>query len=1170
MRHRFFRRRVGVAVMSVSAILASVASAAVEGYYRQPTVHGDAIVFNSEGDLWRVPATGGLAARLTSHPANEAWPSFSPDGKWIAFTADYQGNSDVYLMPAEGGEPRRLTFHPTREDVVGWTPDGKGVIFRARRTGNDSLEQLFTIGVEGGEPKQVPVGRAGMGSYSPDGKRFAFIRNTWFSNWKRYKGGTAPQIWVGDLEKSSFNKITPGPAVHNHPMWVGDRLYYTTEAPNGNLNLFSCKPDGGDVTQHSNHADYDARFANTDGKRVVYTVGADVWLYDIGSGQSNKVPITLASDRIRSRPRAEEASKAMERFTLSEDGKRVLIGARGDLWIAPAKPGGRIVSLTDSSAVRERGASLSPDGKLVACITDETGEQEIKLLDPAGKAPPRILTKLNKGWLFPPVWAPDGKHLAFADLDCHLYLVNVESGEVKQVDQDQIWEIRQYAFSPDGKWLAYVKNAENRTSGVYLYNLADGGRTMVSSGFTADSAPAFDPAGKYLYFLSQRYWNPMLDEVDREFVTIRSTKVCMAILAKDGKSPFLPDELLEDEKKDEKEKSDKDDDGPATAPAGEKSSADDADKNGKDEKESKDARDAKGEKKPKKLPEVKVDLEGIQDRVIELPNLKSGNYTGLAAVEGKVFYIDMPVRGMNEPGEDDDHAGMGGPRGGQLMAYSLKDKKAESFIANVSGYSISGDGKKIAWRAGETIKIADTASKPPDDVKEKVSINALPLMVTTADEWKQIYQEAWRLQRDFYWASNMVGVDWQQARDKYGYLVPRVGSRGELNDVIGQLIGELGTSHTYIFGGDSNYQPPKPVPIGLLGADVEVDEATGLHRFGRVFRPERWESDIAAPLTMTHANVKDGDYLLAINGRPLAATDSVDERLTNLAGVEVQLTVASKADKSDARDVQIKTLRNDFELRYADLCRRNREYVAEKSSGRIGYFHIPDMGSGGLVAFVEGFYPQFRKEALVVDVRNNHGGFVSQMLLERLGRKALAFGKARRGIVDTYPEVVHLGPKVCLIDQNAGSDGDIFPYNFRNMGLGKLIGKRSWGGVVGIRSDKGFVDAGMSTQPEFAFWDTRGGWTIEGYGVDPDIEVEIRPEDELAGRDPQLDRAVEELLKELNDNPGKLPTPPELPTKSGIAAEQARMRRAAPGNNGSPTPVDAPRPGALQGNTPGR
>ena len=1152
------RRRTGAAVASVVlGVLGSAASAGVEGYYRQPTIHGDSIVFNCEGDLWRVNAAGGTATRLTSHPANEAWPNFSPDGKLLAFTADYQGNSDVYVMPADGGEPKRLTFHPTREDVVGWTPDGKSVIFRCRKTGNDSLEQLFTIDVAGGEPRQVNVGRAGMGQFSDDGKKFVFIRNTWFSNWKRYKGGTAPQIWMAELQKSEFKQITPGPAVHNHPMWVGDRVFFTTESDSGSLNLFSSNADGSDRQQHSKHEDYDVRFPDTDGKRVVYTVGADVWVYDVAAGQNNKVPITLSSDRIRSRPRAEDASKTMEAFELNDDGKKVLIGARGDLWIAPAKPGGRVITLANSSAVRERQASFSPDGTKVACITDETGEQEIKILDAAAKEKPRILTKINKGWLFQPEWSPDGKHIAVADMDCNLYVVNVETGEHKQVDQDNVWEIREYVFSPDGKWLAYVKNNENRTSSIHLYNLSDGSRGTVSSGFTTDMSPSFDPAGKHLYFLSQRYWNPLLDEVDREFITIRSTKPCLAILPADGKSPFLPDELLDEEKKDDAGKDQaksadagQDGDTPTTAPA-----------------EVKKDGDAKDKKKPKKLPEMRVDLDGLADRVVELPGVKAGNYRGLWAVENKVFFLDIPVRGMNEPG--DDHPDVGPrPRGGTLLAYNLKDKRADTFLANVPGYTISRDGKKIAWRDGETIKVADTASKPGDDIKDKVALSSLPLMVNTADEWKQIFTEAWRLQRDFYWASNMVGVDWNQARDKYAYLLPRVGSRGELNDLLGQLVGELGTSHTYIFGGDSNYQPPRPVPIGLLGADIEVDPQTGLHRFATVFRPERWETDIEAPLTMTHARVKDGDYLLAINGETLSATDSVDEKLTNLAGVQVQLTVAGKADKSDARDIQVKTLRNDFALRYADLCRRNREYVAERSSGRIGYFHIPDMSGEGLVAFVEGFYPQFRKEALVVDVRNNHGGFVSQMLLERLGRKAVAYGKARRGIVDTYPECVHLGPKVCLIDQNAGSDGDIFPYNFRNMGLGKLIGKRSWGGVVGIRSDKGFVDAGMSTQPEFAFWDTRGGWTIEGYGVDPDIEVEKTPADEIAGRDPQLDRAIDELLKELNNNPGKLPAPPELPNKSGSAADDAR-RRAASDHRGGRA-VDAVGDGSSTAASPGR
>ncbi len=1094
------------------------AIAGVTGYYRHPTIHGEQVVFNSEGDLWTVPAAGGIAHRLTSHPANEMWPNFSPDGKWIAFTADYQGNSDVYIMPHNGGEPRRLTYHPSREDVVGWTPDGKSVIFRARRTGNDSLEQLFTIAAEGGEPKLVPVGRAGLGSFSNDGNSIAFLRNTWFANWRRYKGGTAPQIWTGDLTTGTFRQMTNSAAVHNHPMWVDDRIYYVTER-DGNLNIFSARPDGTDERQATQHADYDVRFADTDGKSIVYTVGADLWKLDIATGDSAKLDISISSDRIRSRPRAEDASKTVDRFELSPDGKKILVSSRGEIWIAPSKPGGRVVQLTESSGVRERAVSFSPDGTKVACITDETGEQEIKILDASNKSPAKLLTSAGKGWLFAPTWSPDGKRLAYADLTCTLHIVDAETGERKEVDQNEVWEIREYAWSPDGKWIAYVKDEANRTQSLNVYNVETAERGTVSNGFTADYSPAWDPTGKYLFFASNRHWNPVLDDIDREFTTTRSAKLCVAILAADGKSPFLPEELQEDDAGD-----------PSKAGTSEQSG--DKSPDTAEGKESAGSGDTKeGEKKDKKeLPAVKIDLGGLSDRVIELPNVAAGNITAVAAVEGKVFFIDLPARGMNE----DDHATPGGrERAGKLLCYDMKEKKAETFLPSATGFSISNDGKKIAWREGSAINVADTAGKPGDDIKEKLDLTSLRLMVDTSAEWAQIYSEAWRLQRDFFWAENMVGVPWTAMQEKYKPLVARVGSRGEMNDLIGQLIGELGTSHTYVFGGDSNFQPPKPVLIGLLGADIDVDESTGLHRFQRVIRPEKWETFVTSPLAQAHVNVRDGDYLLAINGRKLAPTDSVDERLSGLAGVEVQLTVASNVDKSDARDVQISTLVSDFELRYADLCRRNREYVAEKSSGRIGYFHIPDMSGDGLVQFVKGFYPQIRKEALIVDVRNNHGGFVSQMLLERLNRKAIAYDKPRRGLVGTYPDRVHTGPKVCLIDQNSGSDGDIFPFNFRQYGLGKLIGKRSWGGVVGIRSDKAFIDAGMSSQPEFAFFHAAEGWNIEGHGVDPDIEVENSPEDELAGRDSQMDRAIAELLKEIDANPPTLPAPPDLPNRSG-------------------------------------
>lgn len=1113
---------------AVASILASTAFAGVPGYYRMPTVHGERVVFNCEGDLWSATTAGGAATRLTSHPANEAWPQFSPDGKWIAFTADYQGNPDVYIMPSDGGEPKRLTFHASNEQVVGWTPDGKSVIFRARRTGNDSLEQLFSISTAGGEPKMVPIGRAGIGSFSEDGSKVAFIRNTWFANWRRYKGGTAPQIWVGDLTAGKFHQMTKSAAVHNYPMWIGDRVFYVTET-DGNLNIFSAKPDGSDEKQLTTHTDYDVRFADTDGKSISYIVGADIWVLNIASGESKKLDVTVSSDRIRSRPRAEDASKSVDSFDLDDDGKHLVISSRGEVWVAPAKPGGRIIQLPQTPGIRERQASFSPDGEKVACITDETGEQEIKIFDVKGKGPGKVITSGGKGWLFQPIWSPDGKYIAYADLTCTLYVVNAETGESKKVDQNDVWEIRQYSFSPDGKSIAYMKDEANRTQSIIVYNVETGERGTLSNGFSSDYAPTWDPKGKYIFFASNRHWNPVLDDIDREFITTRSAKLCMAILAKDTKSPFLPDELQDEDKKDDEKK---DADKADTKPADEKKDEAKADEKSDDDKKADgDKKDEKKDKK-KKLAEVKIDLDGLADRVLEIPNAKAGNLGSVVAIEGKIFYLDFPIRGMNE----DEHGAPTGPRGGTLYSYNIKDKKAETFMPNVTAFTFSVDGKKIAWRDQEEIKIAGTDGKPPEEIKEKVNLSSLPLMVDTTAEWTQIFQEAWRLQRDFYWAENMVGVPWTAMMEKYKPLIGRVGSRGELNDLIGQLIAELGTSHTYIFGGDSNFQPPKPVQVGLLGADIDVDPQTNLHRFARVLKPERWETNVVSPLTMTHANVKDGDFLLAVNGRELGPNDSVDERLANLAGVEVQLTVASKADKSDARDIQIKTLTNDFDLRYADLYRRNREYVQERSSGRLGYFHIPDMSGEGLVQFVKGFYPQITKEGMIVDVRNNHGGFVSQMILERLNRKVIAFDKPRRGIVSTYPEKVHLGPKVCLIDQNSGSDGDIFPYNFRQYGLGKLIGKRSWGGVVGIRGDKSFVDAGSSSQPEFAWFHAKEGWNIEGHGVDPDIEVDITPEDELAGRDPQLDRAIAELTAQIEANPVKLPEPPPLPVRTGRSA----------------------------------
>jgi tricorn protease len=1092
------------------AFTAAAARAAVNGYYRNATIHDDQVVFASEGDLWKVSAKGGLATRLTSHPAPESSPHFSPDGKWIAFTADYLSSGDVYVMPSEGGEPKRLTFHPSRETVAGWTPDGKCVLFTARRSGLDSEESMYKVAVEGGEPEKLNIGPASWVSYSPDMSQIAFNRHSWNSNWKRYRGGTAPDVWYGNLKTSKFNRIAANDAADLYPMWVNDRVYFMSER-NGNANLFSCAIDGSGVRQHTKIDDYSCRAPDTDGKSIVFSSGADLWVYDVATDQANKLDIQLPTDRIRERDRAEDASKTFESFQISPEGKHVVVASRGELWTLPTKGGGRIVPLTESSGTREREPRFSPDGTKVACVTDETGEQELAVYDAKGKESHKVLTKNGKGWMFAPVWSPDSKRIAVADMTGTLFLVDPTSGEMKQVDQDKNWELTEYNFSPDGKYLAYTKISDNRLQSIWVYDIASGKSVTLSSGFTSDYSPSWDPKGKYLFFLSNRYFNPILDDLDREFLITKSAKPCLAILAKDGKSPFLPDDMLEDSSKDEDDSKDKDKD--------------------KDAKKDETTKPFKPE-----IPSMKVDLDGLASRVVEFP-VEADNFSDLTAGKGKVFWIVRPVRGIaGDDGDDDDRR----KPDRTLHAYDLKKKKDEVYLEKINGYSLTPDGKRLAWRKEKEILVADAGSKPGTDIEEKVSIASLPLRVNTGEEWKQIFAEAWRLQRDFYWAENMAGVDWPGMRTKYEPLVSRASTRGELNDILSQMFGELGTSHTYVFGGDSSYTPPAPAAVGCLGADIEFDKQAGLHRFVKVFRPEPWETNLKAPLTMTHANVKDGDYIIAINNKPLGPNDSVDERLTNWAGKQVLLTVCSNPDKSDARDVQVETLKEDFPLRYGDYCRRNREYVDAKSSGKIGYMHLPDMGGPGLSRFVHEFYPQIEKDGLVIDERNNHGGFVSQMIIEKLARKAWAYDRPRRGLMGTYPDRVHLGYKVCLINQHAGSDGDIFPDSFRTWGIGPLIGTRTWGGVIGIRMDKPFMDGGGSSQPEFAWWDPKRGWALENHGVDPDIEIDNTPEDYIAGRDAQLDRAIDELTKMMREKPVTRPQPPPFPDRSGRGAANAR------------------------------
>ncbi|MEW6745917.1 MAG: S41 family peptidase [Planctomycetota bacterium] len=1072
-------------ILPLAAPLADEPSGVI-GYYRFPTIHGQTVVFAAEGDLWQVPVEGGIAMRLTTHSGNESHARFSPDGKWLAFSAEYQGNVDVYVMPAGGGEPRRLTYHPSDDEVVAWRPDSSTVVFRSRRLSPNADENLFEVPLGGGHPMLVPLGVGALASFAPDGDRVAFNRmGSEFRTWKRYKGGCAPDLWLGNLRTKEFHRITDWEGTDSFPMWCGDRVYFVSDRTD-RMNITSCRADGSDVRQHTDHRDYDVRWSDTDAGRIVYMLGGDLWLFDVETDEAHKLDIRLASDRVQRRPRFEKVAKTLASYELDRTGKQLALSSRGELWVSPTKEGLRR-QLTHSSGIRERAPTFSPDGKKLALITDETGEQELAVLEVGGQHARTILSHRAQGWIFPPVWSPDGKQLAYADLTMTLFVVDVASGKISVIDHSEAAEIEEYAFAPDGKWLAYTLPAKGQRHAIFIYSLEKGTKASVSTSFTDDFEPAWDPEGKYLYFLSRRSYNPILCEIDFESAVVRATIPCAVILSEDGISPFLAREPPEEEE------------------------------DGDEENEYEEDEDSE-------TPPVEIDLDGIAQRVVQFP-VEADNYSSLASAPGKVFYMSEPLLGVMEmPLFEEDEE----PRR-KLHVYDLEEKKDETFIDSLRDYTLSGDGKRIAWRVADEILVADTDSDPPDEIEEQLDPDELPLEIDPAAEWEQIFHEAWRLQRDFYWAENMGQVDWEGIRQRYAALLPRISTRDELNDLIGELIGELGSSHAYVFGGDT--RDAEPVEVGLLGADLVFDEDARAYRFERVLRPEAWETDVEAPLTMTHAKVKEGEYLFAINGRDLSAQENVYARLAGLAAAEVLLTVGAAADRSDAREIQIKTLESEETLRYRDWCRRNREYIEMKSAGRIGYFHLPDMMGDGLVAFVRGFYPQVEKDALIIDARYNGGGMVSSMLIERLRREVWAYMQPRRGETATFPVRAHVGPKVVLTNYWAGSDGDVFPESFKLLELGSVIGTRTWGGVVGIRADKRFIDGGLSTQPECAWWEPKRGWDLENRGVEPDILIDVLPQDQLADHDPQLDRAIAELEGRLRDRPPLRPEPPPVPDK---------------------------------------
>jgi tricorn protease len=1080
----------------IALALAATPAAARTGYYQFPDLHDHTIVFAAEGDLWTIADTGGTAHRLTSHPGSEYFPRFSPDGKTIAFTGEYGGNRDVYVIPADGGEPRRLTWAPEPDEVIGWMPDGQRIIYRSKFANNSTSGfewHLFTVAVTGGDPEPVPIGFAGRAAIDPASKRWAFNRtSTEFRTWKRYRGGTAPSIWVGDPAKQDFKEITKTPGAAAFPMWSGGRIYFLSDE-GGTGNLWSIRPDGGEAKRETKFADWDVRWpaVGNDG-RIVFSLGGDLHVFAPSSGQETKLAIDIPSERQRARVRYPNAEKSIQSFALAPDGDRLAIVTRGEIMSVAVK-NGVTLPITRGSAARERGAVFSADGNQVAYISDATGEEDLRVIDAWGRGQPRIVKPAGKtGWHFPPQLSPDGKWLAYADQTQSLFVMPLAGGAPRQVDHSPTGEIRDYVWSPDGRYLAYALQLDNDFRAIRIFDTQTAKVAAVTGAATEDYAPAWDPEGRYLYFLSDRNANPVLDTRDEENVEIKATKPYLVLLQRDGKNPFQNNRGL-----------------PGAPPAAKP-----------DDKDKKPA-------KPGPTKPIRIDFDGLADRYVGFP-VPLGSYDKLAATADTVYYVQQPLRGMVDAANDKD-----GPEL-QLIAFDLDKRKAKPFFEGILDYKLAGN--MIAVQKKDALFVVESGKPvPPEELGDhKVALNNIVVELSPADEWGQIFDETWRMMRDFYWDANMGGVDWNAERARYRSLLPRLGTRVELNDLLGELIGEMGTSHTYISGGDNGFDLP-PQTTGMLGADV-VRKGNAF-QVTRIYRGDPADG-VRAPLDEPGVNAPVGTYIVAVNHRAFAPGQAFLSAFENLAEKDIVLSVNTRPDLAGARDVLIHPIASEGKLRYVDWVRHNREYVAQKTGGKVAYVHLPNMDTEGMVAFDTWFYPQIRKQAIIVDVRWNGGGFVSQRIIERLRRKVISADRARGGGIGTYPARTVDGPLVVLTNEYAGSDGDIFPNAVQLAKLGPVIGMRSWGGVIGIREDKPLVDGGEPSQPEFASWDPVNHWGLENRGVLPDIVVQDLPQELARGVDTQLDRGIAETQRLMPLHPPLKPDFGGIPDRSRKAYQQ--------------------------------
>ncbi|MBN1225284.1 MAG: PD40 domain-containing protein, partial [Candidatus Aminicenantes bacterium] len=1066
---------------------------------QRPTLSRTHIVFVYAGDLWSVPREGGAPLRLTSGEGRETSPVFSPNGSTLAFTAEYDGNVDVYVMPSSGGEPLRLTWHPAADYALGWTPDGKEILFSSGRTAYSRFNELFTVSRDGGFPKKLPLPMGFEGCYSPEGNRLAYVPlGRAFDVWKRYRGGLATPIWISDLSNSRITKVPRTDSNDFNPMWIGDKVYFLSDR-DGKVTLFAYDVATKNVSRILDNEGMDLKSAGAGPDAIVYEQFGSLKLYSLQTGKSQPVPVTIAGDMLEVRERFENVGRNLTSPSLSPNAARAAFEARGEIVTVPAEKGD-YRDLTHTPGVMERYPSWSPDGQNIAYFSDESGEYMLHIQSQSGTGDViKIALEEHPSFYFVPRWSPDSKKIAYVDCHLRLWYVELDNKKPVQVDKDRFYGGQDNLipdWSPDSRWMAYTKRLPNYLGAIFLYSLKEGKSHQITDGMSDARNPVFDKGGKHLYFTASTDSGASLQpDIHSIFRDVTST-VYLAVLSKTDPSPFMPES---DEEKPAKEK-----ETPADKPKA----------------------NEKDEEKTEKDVKVTIDLDGILQRILAVP-IPARSYAGLQAADAGVL---LAIESTPQPQDQF------GPPSNNVHRFDIKERRADVILTGINDFEMAGNGKKFLYSQKGSWFIGDLTPMPPKNAPptpqggpkppgKPMPTQNIEIKVNPKAEWRQMFWDAWRIQREFFYDPNLHGLDLEAAQKKYAPYLENVASRQDLNYLFSDMMGEITVGHLFVAGGD--IPRADRIPTGLLGADLAIEN--GRYRFVKIYSGENWNPQFTAPLTQPGVNVAQGEYLVAVNGQEIKGGDNVYSYFEGTTGKQVAITVGPNPGFEGSRKVTVVPIQSEQTLRHFAWIEANRRYVDKVTNGRVAYVYMPDTAFGGYIYFNRYFYAQVDKEAVIIDERFNGGGMLATDIIERLQRKMMSLVATRDGVDEVQPQGAIFGPKAMLINEFAGSGGDAMPWYFQRAKVGPLVGKRTWGGLVGRAGAPRLMDGGFVSSPSSGVWSPDGHWIAENVGVSPDVEVELDPELVRQGKDPQLDKAIAIVMEELVKNPLPKPKRPAYP-----------------------------------------